>query len=148
MMLPFDGLYWTFNILKQHAAEQLLSTTTFCTVALLFNALQQNGDTMSFLVYMTAPTPEEARSIGKKLVSENLAACINIFPNVESIFTWEDEVQSAHEVVFIAKTSEAKVTALTKRVRELHSYDVPCIISIPITGGNPEFLSWIEHETR
>ncbi len=103
---------------------------------------------MSFIVYMTASTPEEARSIGKELVSQNLAACINIFPNVESIYKWEDEVQSAHEVVLIAKTSEDKVTALTQAVRELHSYDIPCIISLPITGGNPEFLSWIEHETR
>lgn len=103
---------------------------------------------MSFIVYMTASTPEEARSIGKELVSQNLAACINIFPNVESIYKWENEVQSAHEVVLIAKTSEDKVTALTHAVRKLHSYDVPCIVSLPITGGNPEFLSWIEHETR
>ncbi|KAF1075166.1 divalent-cation tolerance protein CutA [Halodesulfovibrio sp. MK-HDV] len=103
---------------------------------------------MSFIVYMTASTPEEARSIGKELVSQNLAACTNIFPNVESIYKWEGEVQSAHEVVLIAKTSEDKVTALTQAVRKLHSYDVPCIVSLPITGGNPEFLSWIEHETR
>ncbi|OBQ57498.1 divalent-cation tolerance protein CutA [Halodesulfovibrio spirochaetisodalis] len=103
---------------------------------------------MSFLVYMTVPTQEEARAIGKELVSQKLAACINIFPAIESIFRWENEVQSAHEVVLIAKTSEAKVTALTQAAKNLHSYDVPCILSLPITGGNPEFLSWIENETR
>ncbi|MCT4536082.1 divalent-cation tolerance protein CutA [Halodesulfovibrio sp.] len=103
---------------------------------------------MSFLVYMTVPTQEEARSIGKELVSSRLAACINIFPAVESIYRWENEVQSSHEVVLIAKTSEEKVTALTQRARELHSYDVPCILSLAITGGSPEFLSWIENETR
>lgn len=103
---------------------------------------------MSFLVYMTVPTQEEARAIGKELVSQNLAACINIFPAIESIFRWENVVQSAHEVVLIAKTSEAKVTALTQAAKNLHSYDVPCILSLPITGGNPEFLSWIENETR
>ena len=103
---------------------------------------------MSFLVYMTAPTVEEARSIGKELTSRNLAACINIFPGIESIYYWEGELQTAQEVVFIAKTSEDKVTALTQVARELHSEEVPCILSLPITGGNPEFLSWIENETR
>lgn len=103
---------------------------------------------MSFLVYMTAPTVEEARSIGNELVSLKLAACINIFPNIESIYCWKNEIQTAQEIVFIAKTSEDKVTELTQVVRKRHSDDVPCILSLPITGGNPEFLSWIENETR
>jgi len=103
---------------------------------------------MSFLVYVTASSTEEARSIGKELIAEKLAACINIFPAVESIFKWQGEVQTEHEVVLIAKTSETRITELIQRVRELHSYDVPCIVSLPITGGSPEFLSWIENETR
>lgn len=103
---------------------------------------------MAFLVYMTAPTVEEAHSIGKELVSQNLAACINVFSGVQSIYRWEGELQTAQEIVLIAKTSEDKVTALTHAVRELHSDDVPCIISLPVTGGNHEFLSWIENETR
>lgn len=103
---------------------------------------------MSFLVYMTTDTKEEAHAIAKQLVEENLAACANVFPGVESVYRWEGNVVSSQESVLIVKTSEDKVTELTQKVREMHSYDVPCVISLPIAGGNPEFLSWIENQTR
>ena len=103
---------------------------------------------MSFLVYMTAANEEEAHALAKQLVERKLAACANIFPGVQSVYTWEGEVVSGQEVVLILKTSEEKVTLLTQTARELHSYDIPCILSLPIAGGNPEFLSWIENQTR
>ncbi|MCG8531673.1 MAG: divalent-cation tolerance protein CutA [Desulfovibrionales bacterium] len=103
---------------------------------------------MSFLVYMTAPNMEEARYVAKQLIEKRLAACANIIPHVESVYRWEGDIVSSEEVVLIVKTSEDKVTMLTQTARELHSYNMPCILSLCIAGGNPEFLSWIENETR
>ena len=99
-------------------------------------------------IYMTAGSMEEARKIGSELVSAKLAACINILDNMNSIYMWEGKVQDDREVVMIAKTSEACVPGLVDRVKSLHSYDCPCIVSIPVSGGNQAFLDWIEGEVK
>ena len=99
------------------------------------------------LLYMTAPDAEEARRIGDALVAERLAACVNIIPGMTSIYRWEDEVRHETECVLIAKTRGELVERATARVRALHSYDCPCVVALPVTGGNPEFLSWISKET-
>lgn len=100
------------------------------------------------LVYITASGPEEARRIGRALVAARLAACANVYSGVTSIYWWEGEVQEAAEAVLIAKTRGSLVQALTDKVRELHSYDCPCVVALPLSGGNPTFLDWIEAETR
>ena len=94
-------------------------------------------------VYMTAASKEEAAMIGGKLVEENLAACINIFENITSVFMWEGKLEQDTEVAFIAKTTADKVPELVEKVKSLHSYDVPCIISLPVSNGNPDFIEWI-----
>lgn len=94
-------------------------------------------------VYMTAKDKEEAVMIGEKLIGSKLAACINIFGNIESVFMWEGKVAQDTEVAFIAKTTADKVPELVEMVKALHSYDVPCIISLPISNGNPDFIGWI-----
>ena len=94
-------------------------------------------------VYMTAGSKDEARKIGKELVTSKLAACVNILDNMNSFYRWEGEVQDDTEVVMIAKTTEAHVPQLIEKVKSLHSYDCPCIVSIPVAGGNPAFLDWI-----
>jgi periplasmic divalent cation tolerance protein len=99
------------------------------------------------LIYMTAGSLEEAGKIGKALVDERLAACVNIIERMHSIYWWEGKVQEDHEVVMIAKTSQALIEDLIKKVKSLHSYSVPCIVAVPISTGNPEFLEWIEKET-
>ncbi len=99
------------------------------------------------LVYMTAGTADEARRIGAALVDEGLCACANVIDGMTSIYRWEGRVQNDTEAVLIAKTREALVDALTERVKALHSYEVPCVVAIPITGGNAEFLDWIGAET-
>jgi periplasmic divalent cation tolerance protein len=99
------------------------------------------------LVYMTAGNIEEATKLGRALVEEGLAACINILPGMTSLYWWQDNLQHDEELVVLAKTAADKVEALTARVRELHSYDCPCVVAVPIEGGNPEFLRWIESET-
>ncbi len=99
------------------------------------------------LVYITAGTAEEARRIGVALVEERLAACANVIDGMRSIYRWEGRMQNDEEAVLIAKTSEDLLDALTERVKALHSYEIPCVVGIPIVGGNADFLDWIGAET-
>ena len=97
-------------------------------------------------IYITTEDITEARTIGKVLVEERLAACVNIIDGMESMFWWEGAAQSENETILIAKTTADTVEKLTSRVQEVHSYDCPCIVALPIQGGHPEFLSWIAEE--
>jgi periplasmic divalent cation tolerance protein len=94
-------------------------------------------------IYMTAGTTEEAQAIGKALVEENLAACVNIMDGMQSIYRWEGQVCEAQEVVLIAKTRSDQVGPLIDRVKELHAYECPCVLALPILEGNPAYLEWI-----
>ena len=98
-------------------------------------------------VYMTAGSVEEAKSIGQILVGKNLAACVNLLENMTSIFNWEDKMEESQEVIIIAKTRKTLMPKLIEKVNSLHSYDCPCILELPIQGGNPDFLSWIKSQT-
>ena len=98
-------------------------------------------------VYMTVGSFEEAKSIGQILVGQNLAACVNLLENMTSIYNWEDKIEVSQEVIMIAKTRKTLMPKLVEKVNSLHSYDCPCILELPIQGGNPEFLSWIESQT-
>jgi periplasmic divalent cation tolerance protein len=97
-------------------------------------------------VYMTAGSNEEARRIGAELVKHRLAACVNILDNMRSLYMWEQRLQEDAEVVMIAKTTEARIPELVRTVRSLHSYEVPCIVCLPVTGGHQPFLDWIAGE--
>lgn len=99
------------------------------------------------LIYITAANADEARAIGYALVEARLAACANVLGPMTSIFRWDGAVQEGEEVVLIAKTTAALVDALTAKVRELHSYDCPCVVALAVEGGNPAFLDWIASET-
>ena len=100
------------------------------------------------LIYITAGSLDEARTIGKELVSNRLAASANIIDNMNSLYWWDGEVQDDREVILIAKTVEALVPELIDKVKSMHSYECPCIVSLPIIDGNPAFLEWIAKETR
>ena len=99
-------------------------------------------------VYMTADSIDEAKNIGRELIKQNLAACVNLLENMTSIYKWEDKLEEGQEVVLIAKTRKVLMPKLIGTVNSLHSYDCPCILELPIQGGNSEFLSWIETETE
>ena len=99
-------------------------------------------------VYMTAGSKAEAQKIGKALVESRLAACVNIFDNMQSIYRWEEEIQQDTEVVFIAKTTDNLLSQLIEKVIALHSYDCPCIVSLPVLDGYPPFLNWIRAEVK
>jgi periplasmic divalent cation tolerance protein len=100
------------------------------------------------LVYITTADKAEAKKIAAILVEERLAACANVMDNMESIYRWQGKIEQGREAVLILKTTAALVPELIERIKALHSYDCPCIISLPITDGNKAFLDWINKETR
>ncbi len=99
------------------------------------------------LLYVTAGDRDEAARIGRALVEERLVACANVIPGVRSIYRWEGTVRDEGEAVLIAKTIESRAEAATARIKALHGYDLPCVVVLPLIGGNADFLRWIESET-
>lgn len=99
------------------------------------------------ILYITVSDREEGLRIGRALVEENLCACANVSENVTSVFRWEDEIQEASEAVLIAKTQRQHIDAATDLVKLEHSFDCPCVVAVPIFGGNQEFINWIDTET-
>ncbi len=100
------------------------------------------------LVYMTAGSRDEAESIGRVLVTSKLAACVNIIENMNSIYFWDGKIQNDKETVLIAKTTEALIPELIEKVKSIHSYECPCILSIPVSDGNADFLDWIAGKVK
>jgi periplasmic divalent cation tolerance protein len=94
-------------------------------------------------VYMTASGLEEAKKIGREIVVARLAACVNILSQMSSVYIWEGKMEEASEVVLIAKTTAERVPELIERVKALHSYSCPCIVSLVVEEGYPPFLEWI-----
>ena len=101
-----------------------------------------------YWVYMTAESPNEAERIGRTLVEERLAACVNLLGPMESIYWWNEKVETSTEIAFIAKTREDLVEPLTRRVAELHSYECPCIVALPIEHIHKPFADWIADQTQ
>jgi len=104
--------------------------------------------TKATFIYITAGNMDEAKKIGRELISRRLAACVNIIDNMVSMFWWENEIQEDKEVILIAKTKASRVTELIETVKSVHSYDCPCIVSLPISDGNGAFLDWIAQQTQ
>ncbi len=98
---------------------------------------------MFSVIYITAGDIEEAKKIGMKLIEERLAACVNIFP-ITSIFRWKNNIDEANEFGIIVKTKSNKFKEIEKRVKELHSYEVPCVVSFKIDEGRADYLKWID----
>jgi periplasmic divalent cation tolerance protein len=94
------------------------------------------------IVYITAKDIDEARKIGRKLVEENYVACANIFP-MTSIFKWKGEIEEASEFGIILKTRSEHLQIIESIVKEIHSYEIPCIVSFNIDEGSAEYLKWI-----
>jgi len=99
------------------------------------------------VVFITAPSGEEARKIAGRLVEERLAACVNIVDGVRSIYRWEGRIEDEAEALMIVKSRIALLPRLRSRVRELHSYTVPEVIALPIIDGSEEYLKWLSEET-
>ena len=100
------------------------------------------------LVFSTIDSQKTAREIADNLVNERLAACINIIPNVTSVYKWKGAIERADECLLIIKTSEDRLDELTARIKELHPYQVPEVVSLPIEKGYGPYLEWVFSETR
>jgi periplasmic divalent cation tolerance protein len=111
------------------------------------DAADEAAEDRRLWVYMTAGDIDEARRIGRALVEERLAACVNVLPGMMSIYRWDDAIEEGGEVVLIAKSTARRLPALSERVRALHSYDCPCVVALPMVGGFAPFLEWIGAET-
>lgn len=106
-----------------------------------------NLPALSF-VYVTAGSKAEALAIGRALVEERLAACANVFDAMSSVYHWQNAIEESQEAVLIAKTRTSLVPAVVERVKSLHSYSCPCVVSWPLHDGNPDYLQWLAAETR
>jgi periplasmic divalent cation tolerance protein len=98
-------------------------------------------------VYAVFADGEEAEHIGRTVIEERLAACINILPTMRSIYRWKGEIETADEVAAILKTSDDRANALIARIAALHSYDVPCIVAWPVDKVLGSYAAWIDDST-
>lgn len=99
------------------------------------------------LALTTLPLDQDADAFARALVGERLAACVNILPEMQSIYRWQGEVEQERERQVIIKTTQRRLAALWDRIRELHNYDVPEFVVLPIIDGNDVYLRWIEEST-
>lgn len=99
------------------------------------------------LVLTNVPDQQSALDLAKELVNRRVAACVNCLPAVQSVYRWQDEIEQATEVTVFIKTSRERYGELEKAVREVHPYEVPEIIAIPVEAGLPAYLAWIAGET-
>jgi periplasmic divalent cation tolerance protein len=100
------------------------------------------------LVMVTVGSGEEASTIARTLVEEKLVACVNIVPRIRSIYRWKGEVCDEEEQLLIMKTRSNLFPGLQNRIREIHSYEVPEIISFPVAEGLPDYVSWVLENTQ
>ncbi len=104
--------------------------------------------TEALVVLITAPSSEEAEAIARALVEEKLAACVNVIPGMTSFYRWRGELQREGEVLLVVKSRRGLFDRLAARVRELHSYQVPEIIALPVIVGDEDYLRWLSETTQ
>ncbi len=103
---------------------------------------------MHSIIFITAADKKEARRIAQALIRDRLAACVNIIGEIESIFRWQGKVDRAKEALLIIKSRKEKMPEVIKLVKSMHSYELPEIISFPITAGFKPYLKWINESLR
>ena len=102
----------------------------------------------AIVIFITAPTLDKAEEIAHALVTEGLAACASIIPQIRSVYRWEGKLCQDEEVMVLVKSRKTLFPEIRDRVKSLHSYEVPEIISLPIIDGLPEYLNWIKTVTK
>ncbi len=101
-------------------------------------------DPAHIVVFITAADAEEARLIADVLLQQKKAACVNIVPGLSSLFWWRDKIDSAKESLLIVKTRASLLDEVVDLVKEIHSYDNPEVIALPIVGGSDDYLEWLD----
>ena len=102
----------------------------------------------AIVILTTAPSEEEAVAIAKRLVGDKLAACVNVVPGVRSIYRWEGKLCDDAELLLVVKTTPAKQDAVIAMIQEVHSYDCPEAIVLPVVAGSRKYLDWIGEATQ
>lgn len=97
----------------------------------------------AIVVFLTAANGEEATRLADLLIGAHLAACVQILPEMESVYRWEGKIERQSEILLLAKTTTAKLAELEREVRALHSYETPEIIAVPIIAGSSPYLAWL-----
>jgi periplasmic divalent cation tolerance protein len=100
------------------------------------------------VVLISTPGADAGHRLARTLVGERLAACGSVVPAVQSVYRWQGAVEEEQEALVVLKTAADRVQRLMERALELHPYDVPEILALPVVGGNPEYLNWVVAETR
>lgn len=100
------------------------------------------------IVYVVCKNQTESSKIGRILIEKRLAACVNIIPVIKSIYRWKGKIIEDSESILLAKTISNKIGELIKKVKKLHSYDVPCIEVIEISRGNKDYFNWLKKEVK
>ena len=101
----------------------------------------------AIVVFLTAANGEEATRLADMLVGAHLAACVQILPEIESVYRWQGKIERSSEVLLIVKTTRGKFDELEREVRALHSYDTPEIIAVPVRAGSAPYLEWLMQAT-
>jgi periplasmic divalent cation tolerance protein len=104
-------------------------------------------DSDAIVVFMTAANREEATRLAEMLVEAHLAACVQILPEIESIYRWQGNIERQREVLLIAKTTKSKFAELEREVRALHSYETPEIVAVPMAACSAPYLEWLVDST-
>ena len=99
-------------------------------------------------IYSTFPDETSARRVSEVLVSARLAACVNIYPPMISVYEWENKLQTEQEVAVFIKTRRSKVDEVVATARPLHPYSIPCFLVLPIASGNGDYLDWAWRQRR
>jgi periplasmic divalent cation tolerance protein len=102
----------------------------------------------AILVFTNVPDATTATAIARKLVEQRLAACVNVLPQVQSIYRWQGMIEEAGELSLLIKTTQARYAELEAAIKALHPYDVPEVIAVPVVQGLPHYLDWIVQETK
>jgi|SRR4051812_34218922 periplasmic divalent cation tolerance protein len=106
------------------------------------------NDSEFVFVYSTFPNEVAARRVGEALVRARLAACVNIYPPMHSIYEWQGKLESGPEVAAFIKTRRMKADEVIAAARPLHPYETPCFLVLPIAGGNSDYLDWVRGQTK
>ncbi len=96
------------------------------------------------VIYVTAKDKRQATTIATALLKDRLIACANVVPQITSIYTWKGKIEQSKEVLLILKTKKTSFHAVAKKVKSMHSYEVPEIIALPIVAGEKFYLSWLK----
>ncbi len=106
-----------------------------------------SDENLPLIIYATFPSTEDAEIIGSKLIEERLAACINIIPQIVSIYEWDGQRQRDTECGMLIKSRKGLKSDIIARVHQLHPYDTPALLALDIDGGSENFIAWLNSQT-